>query len=53
MLILASTNVLEMELDLIEKKFFSFQGGRFGSKVIIIFGVDMSSSVHVKKGKNI
>ena len=38
--------ILVMELDLIEK----FPGGGFGQNVII-FGVDMSSSVHVDNKK--
>ena len=42
-----------MELDLIEKDFFSHPSGGTGRNVII-FGVDMSSSPHIdNKGKNI
>ena len=39
-----------MEWDLIEEEVFSFPGGGFGINVII-FGVDMSSSVHVDNKK--
>ena len=46
MLISISTNILDAELDLIEKEVFSFPGGGFGSN-LIIFGVDMGSSVRV------
>ena len=42
MLTLLSTNILDMLLDLIEKGSF---GNGFGSNCII-FGADMSSSVH-------
>ena len=44
MLILISTIILHMVLDLIEKESFAFGNG-FG-KNIIILGADMSSSVH-------
>ena len=45
MLILIKTNILDMELHLIEQDF---------GKNVIIFGVDMGSSVHVdNKGKDI
>ena len=45
-----STDILVMEWDLIEEEVFSFPGGGFGINVII-FGVDMSSSVHVDNKK--
>ena len=35
-----------MESDLIEEELFSFPGGGFGQN-ILMFGVDMSSSVHI------
>ena len=52
MLALKRTNILDMALDLMEKHFFfSHPTGSFGNNAII-FGVDMSSSVHIdnKKG---
>ena len=53
MLILIKTNILDMELDLIEQGLYLLPTGRFGRNVII-FGVDMSSSVHVdNKGEDI
>ena len=48
MLISIDANILDMELDLID--IFSFPGIGLG-KNIIIFGVDMSSSVHVDNKK--
>ena len=50
MLILISTNILDMVLDLIKKERFH-QAIGFGGNCII-FGVDMSSSVHVDNKKN-
>ena len=48
--ILISINIRVMELDLIENQ-VSFPGGWFGQNVII-FGADMSTSVHVDNKKN-
>ena len=50
MQILISTGILVMELDLIEDQVFHFLAVAFGQKVII-FGVDVSSSVHVDNKK--
>ena len=44
MVILISMGTMVMELDLIEKQVSHFQN-------VIIFGVDMSSSVHVENKK--
>ena len=53
MLILISINIHVMVLDLSEKEAFLYPGSGFGQNVII-FGADMSSSVHVNnKGKEI
>ena len=41
-----------MVLDLMEKELFSDPSGEFGNNVII-FGVDMGSSVHVDNKKKI
>ena len=41
-----------MVLDLIDVELFHFPTGGFGYNVII-FGVDMSSSVHVDNKKNV
>ena len=49
-LILINTSIPDMVLDLIQKKFFSFPTGGSG-KNVIIFGVDMSSSVHIDNKK--
>ena len=51
MLTLKRTNILGMALDLMKNIFFSHPTGSFGYNAII-FGVDMSSSVHIdnKKG---
>ena len=46
MLILISIFILVVELHLIYKEKFSLRNGSFGRNVII-FGADMSSSVHV------
>ena len=52
MLILTSTDILVMELDLVAKEFF-FPGGGLGCNVIT-FGVDLSSSTKIdSKKKNI
>ena len=45
-----SKNILDMELDLLEKEFLF--GNRYGTNCII-FGVDLSSSVHVDNKKKI
>ena len=53
MLILTSIDILVMELDLMEEDFFFFfvhPDGETG-KNVIIFGADMSSSVHVDNKK--
>ena len=51
MLILISTNILDIVLDLIEKD-FSFSKG--SGRNVIILGADMSSSVHAtNKTQNI
>ena len=50
MLILISTNILDKVLDLIKKERFHQAIGFGGNS--IIFGVDMSSSVHVDNKKN-
>ena len=39
-----------MELDLIENQVFHFQSGELG-QYVIIFGADMSSSIHVDNKK--
>ena len=51
MLLLISTNIQAMVLDLMEKQLFAFPNGSFGQNVII-FGADMSSSIHVDNKKN-
>ena len=43
---------LVMELDLIEKENFSFSGSGCGEN-LLIFGVDMSISVHIDNKKKI
>ena len=43
-------DILAMELVLIEDQDFSFPGGGFGQNVLI-FGADMSSSVHIDNKK--
>ena len=48
LLILISTNVLDMVLDLMEMKLLFPNGGFCQS--VIIFGADMGSYVHVDKG---
>ena len=48
-MILISTKILDMILDLIEKGFVSI-GNEIGRNVII-FGVDMSSSPHIHNKK--
>ena len=54
MLILTSIDILVMEMDLMEEDFFFFfflhPDGETG-KNVIIFGADMSSSVHVDNKK--
>ena len=42
--------ILVMQLDFIEKQFFSFPDNRIG-QTVIIFGVDMSSSAHIDNKK--
>ena len=49
MLILINTNILDIVLDLIEKKLFPVGNG-FGRNCIV-FIVDMSSSVHIDNSK--
>ena len=49
MLILISTNILDMALDLMENEFFS----HLTSNNAIIFRVDMSSYVHIDNKKDI
>ena len=50
MLILISINILDIVLDLIDVKLFSFPTSGIGCNVII-FGMDMRSSGHVDKKK--
>ena len=50
MLILINTNILKMALHLIQKETFSCPTGGF-DKNVIIFGADVSSSVHVDNKK--
>ena len=50
MLILISTNILGVVLDLIEKGIFSFLGIGLGRNVIT-FGVDMSPSIKIDNRK--
>ena len=45
-----STNILDMVLDLIHVELFIFPSGKLAQNVII-FGVDMSSSLHVDNKK--
>ena len=47
---MTNASILDVVLDLIWKKVFSFSTGGFG-KNVIFFGIDMSSSVHVDKSK--
>ena len=50
MLILIGTNILDMELDLIDLQFFHFDGIGLGRNVKI-FGIDMRSSVPIDNKK--
>ena len=50
MLILLSTNIVDMILDLIHAKVSLSNGSGFG-KNLILFGTDMSSSMHVDNKK--
>ena len=50
MLISISTNILDIELDLIEDQVFLFPGGG-SDQNLIIFGVDMSSSTKIDNRK--
>ena len=52
MLILISTNILDMELDLIDMDFFSHSSGETG-KSMIIFGVDTSSYTRIDNRRKI
>ena len=52
MLVLISTNIQDMVFDLVEEELFLFPNGSFVQN-IIIFGADMSSSVHANNKKTI